>query len=215
MEQRNFSAEKTAATGTAATMQLHQGFRGLFLLLREREQASSRSSLSLSLSLLLRSLHCTCSSLQATAPSWYNHHERGNGKPRPLFLFLSHFRPWPKAGLRLVSASGRRQPAGEGGRSRAGPPGCNATALRCVCLHSIYSTTLSRGFDWLRRPRNAQRAGREDTEHEQQRPAPAEWRMFFRGGAGPDVFPCGDGASSRAGLMGHFSHQSSGGAAGR
>ena len=56
MEQRNFSAEKTAATGTAATMQLHQGFRGLFLLLREREQASSRSSLSLS---LFYSGHCT------------------------------------------------------------------------------------------------------------------------------------------------------------
>lgn len=136
MEQRNFSAEKTAATATAATMQLHQGSGGCFCSY-ENESRPAAGRLSLSLSLLLRSLHCTCSSLQATAPSWYNHDERGKPRPLFLFLFLPHFRPWPKAGLRLVSASGRRQPAGEGGRSRAGPPGCNAMQPHCVAFACI------------------------------------------------------------------------------
>lgn len=164
MEQRNFSAEKTAATATAATMQLHQGSGGCFCSY-ENEQASSTPALQQPAGRLyfffppVTALHCT-----APAPASRRLLLAGiimtSVASLALFSFSSRISV-PGQKLAFVSSphpAGGSQP--ERWRSRAGPPGCNATALRCVCLHSIVLLYLGVSIGSVAREMRSAQAGR-------------------------------------------------------
>lgn len=134
MEQRNFSAEKTAATATAATMQLHQGSGGCFCSY-ENEQASSTPALQQPAGRLyfFSSGHCT-----APAPASRRLLLAGiiMTSVASLALFFCSFSSRISVpGQKLAFVSSPHPAAGsqpERWRSRAGPPGCNRTALRLL-----------------------------------------------------------------------------------